>query len=173
MTGTVEVAPRTRDRAALPRTIAVLATGLLAGAVLAVWLVQEALGGSAELYIGFRQATDPAFTRVLPPLGVGGLVAAVVALGLGWSQHPTSKHLTRWLTLAAVGCLGLGLAITVVVHLPINADLLTWSASAPPSDWGDVRDRWVAAHQVRTVLSISGFVLLLGAANAAGRCGGR
>jgi hypothetical protein len=146
---------------ATARSVAVMATGLLAGSVLAVWLVQGPLGATGELYIGFRQATDPAYGRVLPPLGVAGMFAALVALATGWSQVRA-----RRLTLAAVGCLVLGLAVTVVVHFPINTEIATWSAVAPPAGWESLRDRWSAAHTARTVLSVAAFALLLGAARA-------
>lgn len=140
------------------RTLAVLATGLLAGAVLAVLLVQRPLGSSAGLYVAFRQAVDPIYTAVLAPLGVIGLGAAVVALVTGWSQVRA-----RTLTLLAAGCLALGLAITVLVHFPINAEIATWSAAAPPPDWEQLHERWGLAHALRSSLAVAAFGLLLGA----------
>lgn len=62
--------------------------------------------------------------------------------------------------LAAIACLILGLLVTVVVHFPINAEIMTWRPAAPPVDWQQLRDRWLAAHAVRTVLAVTGFVLL-------------
>ncbi len=161
MTTAVAGLERTTGRPAVARSVAVLATGLLAGAVLSVWLAQGPLGSSAALYIESHQAVDPVYTRVLPPLGVTGLVAALVALTAGWSQVRA-----RSLTLVAAGCLVLGLIVTVVVHFPINAELLTWSAAAPPADWEALRDRWTAAHAVRTVLTVAAFGLLLAATRA-------
>lgn len=161
MTTAVDELRRTADLPATTRSVAVLATGLLAGAVLSVWLVQGALGNSAALYIGFHQAADPVYTRVLPPLGIIGLIATLVALRTGWWQVRA-----RLLTLAALGCLVLGLVVTVAVHFPINADLLTWSAADPPADWEASRDRWTAAHAVRTVSTVAAFVLLLAASRA-------
>lgn len=161
MTAAVDERERTAGLAALARWVAVLATGLLAGAVLSVWLLQGPIGSSAALYVAFHQAADPVYTRVLPPLGVTAMVAAVVALTAAWSQVRA-----RSLTLAAVGCLLLGLIVTIVVHFPINADVLTWSAATPPADWEALRDRWAVAHSVRSVLTLAAFVLLLAATRA-------
>lgn len=157
-TSTTGTQQRANALSANARSVAVLATGLLAGSVLAVWVVQDPLGDSGVLYIGFRQATDPIYGRVLPPLGVAGMLAALVALATGWPQVRA-----RRLTLAAVVCLLLGLAVTVVVHFPINAEISTWSAAAPPAGWESLRDRWSTAHVVRTVLSVAAFALLLAA----------
>lgn len=79
------------------RGVAVLTSGLLAGAVTAGWLGQESLGASAALYTGYRQATDPGLSRVLPPLG--GL-ALLTALATGFLPRPG-----RPLALGAVACL--------------------------------------------------------------------
>ena len=50
--------------------------------------------------------------------------------------------------------------VTIIVHFPINAEILTWSPASPPADWQQVRDRWTAAHTARTLLSLAGFVLI-------------
>jgi hypothetical protein len=49
------------------------------------------------------------------------------------------------------------------VHFPINAAIMTWSAAAPPANWEQLRDRWQAAHAVRSMLSVVAFGLLAGA----------
>jgi len=45
-----------------------------------------------------------------------------------------------------MGCLLVGLLVTVVVHFPINDVIMTWQPDAPPADWQDVRGRWLTAH---------------------------
>ncbi len=69
----------------------------------------------------------------------------------------------RRLVLAGVSCLLIALAITVVVHFAINAEIPTWRAAAAPVEWQEVRGRWLVAHAVRTALTLAGFALLVAA----------
>jgi uncharacterized membrane protein len=144
--------------AAHPTAIAL--TGVLAGAVLATWLSETSLGGSTELWITYHQAITPAYTRAIPPLGGLALIAALVALAASW-RSPRDRRLL----LAAVTCLLISLFVTVVVHFPINAEIATWRPVTPPVDWQQLRDQWLAAHAVRTALTVAGFILLLVAAD--------
>ncbi len=58
----------------------------------------------------------------------------------------------------ALVCLLVALVTTLLANVPINADQLTWSPEAPPADWMAVRDRWVAAHALRTGLAVAALV---------------
>ncbi len=85
--GPVSIGPPQTDRVpgvlAAAQPAAVILTGLLAGAVLATWVVEASLVSSAELWIDYHQATTAAYTRALPPIGALGLVG-VVALFAAW-----------------------------------------------------------------------------------------
>jgi hypothetical protein len=136
------------------RLTALLTLGLAAGAVLAVWVADVAIsGGDATLYITYRQATTAAFTAALPPMGGLGLVAAAVSAVLARGRE-------RALMATAALCSTAALLVTVIVHFPINAEILTWSPAAPPPDWQQLRDRWTLAHTARTLLTMIGFALL-------------
>jgi uncharacterized membrane protein len=131
------------------RVVGLLAAGLLAGAVVVTWLLDVELGRSGELYMQYRQATTGALTRLLPPLGGVALLATGAAVLLDGR---------RWTLLVALVCLVVGLVTTVTVHFPLNDAIVAWSR--PPADWVQIRDRWRAAHVVRTVASVVAFVLL-------------
>ena len=135
------------------RLIALVASGLIAGAVLATGLADTALSGSAELYTAYRQATHGVFTATLPPLGGLALLAAAASAVLHQGR-------ARTLSLAAAGCFVAALAVTVLVHFPLNAQILTWSPGAPPADWQQIQARWATAHLARTLLTLAGFVVL-------------
>lgn len=141
---------------AAARPAAIVLTGVLAGAVLATWLNEASLVGSTELWIEYHQAITPAYTAAVPPIGGLALIAALAALAASW-RSPRDRRLI----LAAVACLLIGLVVTVVVHVPINAEIAAWRPVAPPAEWQQLRDRWLAAHAVRTVLAVAGFVLLV------------
>jgi uncharacterized membrane protein len=67
-------------------------------------------------------------------------IVATVVLGVLLRKARDRRFL---LLPVALVCLLGALVTTLLVNVPINADQLTWSAEAPPSDWMAVRDRWV------------------------------
>jgi len=140
------------------RPAATVLTAVLTGVLLVTWLSEASLDGSSGLWVEYHQAVTPAYTRALPPIGGLALLAALAALAASWGSRRD-----RWLVLGAVSCLLTGLVVTVVVHLPINADIATWRPATPPADWQQVRDRWLAAHAVRSALTLAGFGLLVSA----------
>ncbi len=62
--------------------------------------------------------------------------------------------------LAAVGCLLVGLIVTLVVHFPINEAIATWEPTTPPTDSQHLRDRWLVAHTVRATSVVAALGLL-------------
>lgn len=141
---------------AVAHPVAILLSGIVAGAIVGTWLGEASFGSSAEQWTAYHQAVTSAYTRAVPPVGGLALVAALAALAGSWRQPGT-----RWLVLAAVACLLIGLLVTLAVHFPINADIATWQVQAPPADWQQVRDRWLSAHALRSVLAIAGFAVLV------------
>jgi uncharacterized membrane protein len=135
---------------------AVILTAVLAGALLATWVVEAALGNLTTLWIEYHQATTAAYTRALPPIGGLALIAALPALvGSRRNMHSCRQ------VLMAVGCLVAGLVVTLVVHFPINDAIATWNPAAPPADWQQLRDRWLVAHAVRTASVVAALGLLI------------
>lgn len=53
------------------------------------------------------------------------------------------------------------LVVTLLVEVPIDNRIKTWTVSSVPGDWKAVRDHWEAYHTVRTFCSLASFVLLL------------
>ena len=85
----------------VPRRVAVVAAGIVAGMVLGIWLTEVAIGGAAGLWIAYHQAIRGPYTLVVPPLGAVALVASVAALSRSAvREYPTG------ILLAAVGLPG-------------------------------------------------------------------
>jgi len=137
------------------RGTGVVLTGVLAGAVLAVWLLDRRLGASGELYAVAMQEMIPAYTVPLPTLGAVALLATVIAAILARRDRRACA-----LTVGAAALLVVGLAVTTRVNLPLNEAILTWTPRNPPADWQQVRERWSAAHTVRTVTALGAAGLL-------------
>ncbi|MGB4844307.1 MAG: hypothetical protein WBP16_07570 [Ferruginibacter sp.] len=50
--------------------------------------------------------------------------------------------------------------LTVKGNLPINDIINSWSADNYPSNWTDIRDRWLTVFQYRQIANITGFICL-------------
>jgi hypothetical protein len=138
------------------RLIAVLLSGLLAGSGLAIALLEANLGGSSSFYTEYKQLVIRAYTIPLPVLGGGSILASAAIAFLG-----RRDKMTVWLASTAGLLVAIGLVITLLVHFPINAEIMTWSPQAPPADWKQLADRWREANLIRSAAAIIAFVLLL------------
>lgn len=152
---------------AVVRFCALLAAGLLSGAVFGVWLMERSFEGGGSFYTQLKQLQIPAFTVPLSSIG-----AATVALGLIYLFLIRGNRLAAGLTLAGVLCYVVGFAITLWGNFPINAEIMGWSAETPPEGWAQLAVDWSRAHGLRTLLSVLGFGLLLASAVLPAR-GGR
>lgn len=52
------------------------------------------------------------------------------------------------------------LCITLIVEVPIDNQIKTWTAETLPENWTILRSKWNTFHSLRTLTSISSFVLL-------------
>jgi hypothetical protein len=59
----------------------------------------------------------------------------------------------------ATGAIISGFTLTLTVNFPINAQLMTWSAAAPPDNMREIWNPWEKTHTVRTILALGAFVL--------------
>ena len=155
------------------RTASLLFTGLFAGFLLGVLVLENSLRGyGAAVYAQVRQveldSLDTLASVTLIPALVSTLVVAVLAI--------RARGNDRWLLLTAFALLLVVFVTSLAINLPINGDQADWSVQAPPADWASVRDRWQAAHVVRTVSAVLAFCSLAVAAvirTARSTAGGR
>ena len=58
--------------------------------------------------------------------------------------------------LSSLACLAviIALLITLIVEVPIDNQIRTWTATTIPSDWTMVRARWECFHAARTFVSL-------------------
>jgi uncharacterized membrane protein len=138
----------------LVRWVSLLFTGLFAGFLLGVLVLENSLRGyGAEIYTQVRQvelnSLDTLASVTLIPAILTTVILAIRARGND-----------RRLVLLAAVLLLLVFATTLAINLPINADQANWSAQNPPADWSAVRDRWQFAHLVRTIAALLAFTTL-------------
>lgn len=78
-----------------------------------------------------------------------------------WSLRDRKSAAFRG-TLAAGVLMLAAMAITLIVNVPIDNLIKTWTLRTLPTDWGAIRDHWEAFHCLRTWISVGGFAFLVG-----------
>jgi len=139
------------------RTASLLFTGLFAGFLLGVLVLENSLRAyDGSVYTQVRKveldSLDTLASVTLIPAMLSTLVVAVLAF--------RARGNDRWLLVTAFALLLVVFVTSLAINLPINGDQADWSVQAPPSDWADVRDRWQVAHVLRTVSAILAFCSL-------------
>jgi uncharacterized membrane protein len=140
------------------RVLALLGTGLAAGAALCILLAERAFAGSAADYVTYKQLTIRALTVPIPALGALGIAAAAIDAALLW---PRGMSLPLSLTATAVLLNVAAMVLTRRGHFPLNDAIITWSPASAPAAWEDVRARWARIHTLRTASSVGSFVALV------------
>ncbi len=136
----------------------VLFAALVVGSMFGVWLVFNPAGLEASFYIALHQQGIRALNKRMPALGATTILLTIAAAALG------RVNSTRFrLLIAAVVCFVATGLITRFLNQPINAIVMTWSASSPPPNWTGLRDKWWRWHVVRLVAGLGGLSLLIAA----------
>jgi uncharacterized membrane protein len=90
--------------------------------------------------------------RILLPIA---LLSALATLALLWASRRTAAF---WWLLAGLLLMVGALAVTLVVEVPIDNQIKTWTAATLPGDWRSIQSRWEAFHTIRTFLSLAALV---------------
>lgn len=140
------------------RVVALVLSGIFAGFLITVLVLE----------LSMRDLTASTYTQVrlveldhLDALATATLVPAVLATITLLVLSMRSRRPGLGLVTAALGLLMVVFVVTIAVSLPINSDQHDWSLVRPPADWADVRDRWQAAHVVRTLAALTAFACLV------------
>jgi uncharacterized membrane protein len=130
-----------------------------------------ASGGAFVVYLVYNPATTPAdlwipsmqhAIRVMLPLAVVlnlGLLFTIICAVL--SRRDRQRF---YFLLAASICILGAILVTVIGNWPINDQIKTWSATAPPPTWTQLRDEWWRFHLARTLMLIAGLSCVVVAA---------
>jgi len=137
---------------------AVVSAGLVAGALLGdrVAASQARARLDATGFVTFMQAWHTHFVRFVGPLMLIGLVAGSAWLVLAW---PHGNRVERALIAASIAGVVVVAGITARVNVPINGQLMTWNAGAPPADLAARWAPWERAHTARALVAAAVLVL--------------
>lgn len=136
-----------------------LFAGLLTGAIFGVFLVMRPAGLDATTYVIQQQNCIRALNSIMPLLG-GVTILLTIAAAFAVRGDPLRMNM---LFVAAAALIVVGL-VTRFLNQPINAVVMTWSASSPPADWTVLRDAWWRWHLVRLGLALMALSLIIAAA---------
>ena len=143
---------------AIVRVVAILSSGLMAGLLfgdrMGPSFARRAL--SASSFVQQQQIIHNHYRKLLPVLSI-----AALAGGLGWLLLVRAQWNTLqfWLLASAVVAIASAAALTLRVNFPINDQLMTWSAAAPPDNIREIWSPWEKAHTVRTIFWLGAFAL--------------
>jgi uncharacterized membrane protein len=84
---------------------------------------------------------------LMPAAVLSGIVVCVLILRRG-------QTLGGVLAAASFVLLLIAMAITLVVNVPIDRQIQSWTTVTLPPDWKAIRDRWEFYHGLRTVVSL-------------------
>lgn len=146
----------------LVRAIALLSTGLLAGALSygAVNVVATFNAVPLDVRLTFHAAlmrmNGPVVQTVMACAAVSSVAFAVV--GRGRARHFAG---------GSGGLVLLSFLVTRFGNVPINAQIKTWALTSAPADHAAVLRRWETFNDIRTVAAVAAFLLILVAADRA------
>jgi uncharacterized membrane protein len=134
------------------QVFAVLLVGLIAGLMLGTGIEQHSLRAlTASAWVTEHQVMDVAFRAVMKPFWSGTVVVLIFAA-------MESRGSSKWLFGVAALLMILSLVVTVGVEGAINQAIAKWDPSAPPANWAEIRERWLAFHRLRTGSGIVAFL---------------
>ena len=140
------------------RVFAILCSGLMAGLLFGDWLgpafARSAM--SVSSFIEFQKIVHINYLLTLPALSTIALATPILWLVMLRTRRDSAEFRVL---LAATVAIAIGFAITLVFNVPVNNQLETWNAAAPPANAREIWSDWEKAHVIRTVFWTVGFFL--------------
>lgn len=132
--------------------------GLLAGLLVGVLMVEIAL---LEVPASVYTAVEKPKHEVFEPIAIVYVLVVVSGIFILSMSRREFKTTTFVLTLVGMLCVIASVITTLLVNVPINAEIMdAWSVENPPANWAEVRDRWNLFHAIRTVSMVVAFFCL-------------
>jgi uncharacterized membrane protein len=147
----------------LAHFVNIMLYALVAGVMWGTWLAlgRTMTGYDLETFLTDGQHMIGNLATIMPVLMIATVVAGVFVCVQMFLRRST---LAGWLALAGVLLLVAVIAITLIVNVPIDNEIKTWTAATVPPNWDDERSRWAAFHTARTFVSLAGLAAAIGSA---------
>jgi uncharacterized membrane protein len=137
-------------------TAALLATGLLAGALWFGWSNVDPTFAAVPLdvHLAFRVQLQSRNAVIMPAL-MGASFAAIV-----WFAVATRGRTRVWAAVAAA-CMVVTFAVTQLGNVPVNREMRQWAAGALASDYQDRLQVWGVFNDIRTAAAVAALAALV------------
>lgn len=136
--------------------VTVVAVGLLVGVELAVAVFVNPIFDRLPGEDGLAARVDGArvLGRVMPFWYSGSIVLGVLWVVLAWGDPAVVPVVVATTLLVAA------IVASVVLLVPINDRVKTWSAGNAPADWRSQLGRWDRLHYGRVAVLVAAFALV-------------
>ncbi|GAA1549962.1 DUF1772 domain-containing protein [Brevibacterium picturae] len=139
--------------------VALLSSGLLAGAFLFGWATVAPTFAEVplEVHLTYRVELMKFNGTIMPPLMVITIAALI------WFTAVTGGSARA----CAAGAIGLAIAAlltTMFGNVPINGQIKEWATGSLPADYQETLSAWGTFHDIRFTTAVGAFVLLIVAA---------
>ncbi|MPY52140.1 DUF1772 domain-containing protein [Streptomyces acidicola] len=105
--------------------------------------------------LGARSDGARVLGRVMPFWYIGSVVLGAVWAAVAWGGEGAS------LVAAGTMLLVLSVVMSILLLVPINSRVATWSAEGVPTDWKQQVGRWDRFHHVRVGVIVLAFALFV------------
>lgn len=95
-------------------------------------------------------------TNVADPMKILFPVTLLLLIINTWRQYRGKRRAFYPFMVSLILILA-SLLITLLVEVPIDDQIKTWTTSTLPGNWEAIRDRWAWYHGLRTITSIASF----------------
>ncbi|MFI1735047.1 anthrone oxygenase family protein [Streptomyces acidicola] len=105
--------------------------------------------------LGARSDGARVLGRVMPFWYIGSVVLGTVWAAVAWGGGGAS------LVAAGTALLVLSVVMSILLLVPVNSRVATWSTEGVPADWKQQVGRWDRFHQVRVGVIVLAFALFV------------
>ena len=159
--------PKKNSHAQLSRkimkTLAQLATIILFALVMGVFwgtwfsLARSMSSISATTFLEIGQTMIQNLRVPMAILSPTAIIVSVATLFV----IPDKKSLQFYLAVAGAVLMTAAIGITLLVNVPIDNQIKTWTAATLPANWMEIRERWETFHTARTFVSLFAFAAVV------------
>lgn len=136
------------------RSANLFVAALVVGTIFGISLGFNPAPLSAGAYVEQQQQAIRSLNVIMPALGA---LATLLTIANALTMPHRTAPVLLW---GAALCFVAAGLVTRFENQPINRQVMTWSAQAPPSDWQTARDSWWRWHLVRTTIGLVGLALV-------------
>lgn len=140
----------------LSSMIAVFLVGPMVGVELSVGLVVNPAAGKlpSEAAVQLRSTTAGSLGRIMPFWYAASLIATMIWAAVSFGQP------NAWVAGVSAVLLGISVAMSIALLVPINKRVATWLTAGVPADWKQQVLQWDRLHSARVGIILVAFAAL-------------